>query len=111
MGDAEIPDEAPARKEAEPGWSAATFVAGVVVGAVIGAGIAFLVAPARGAVVRRRLGRRARELGERAREGLREGIDEATHRARRGLMRRRKRLEAKLDRLAHDASESFTDPI
>jgi hypothetical protein len=62
-------------------------------------------------VVRRRLGRRARELGERAREGLREGIDEATHRARRGLLRRRKRLEAKLDRLAHDARESFTDPL
>jgi gas vesicle protein len=111
MGDVEVPEETPERKAAEPGWSTATFVAGVVVGAVIGAGIAFLVAPARGAVVRRRLGRRARELGERAREGLREGIDEATHRARRGLLRRRKRLEAKLDRLAHDARESFTDPL
>ncbi len=84
---------------------AANFVAGMVLGALIGAGIAMLVAPAEGSVLRKRLGRRARELGEQAREGL----DEAAHRTRRQLARRRRRLQARLDRLADEARESISD--
>ena len=83
----------------------AHFVAGMVVGALIGAGIAMLVAPAEGSEIRRRLGRSARELGERAKEGL----DEAAHRARRDLVRRRRRLQARLDRLAEEARDSISD--
>jgi len=98
MADAEGPDETPDREPADSGWGGTTFVAGVVLGALIGAGIALLVAPVSGAVTRRRLGVRARELGDRAREGL----EEATHRARRDLLRRRKRLQSKLDRLTED---------
>jgi gas vesicle protein len=83
----------------------ANFVAGMVLGALIGAGIAMLVAPAEGSVLRKRLGRQARELGERAREGL----DDAAHRARRDLARRRRRLQARLDRLAEEARDSIPD--
>jgi gas vesicle protein len=111
MADAEVPGGAPDREAAEAAWSGATFVAGVVVGALIGASIALLIAPARGAVVRRRLGWRARELGERARDGIREGLEDATHHARRDLLRKRRRLQAKLDRLSDDVRESLTDPI
>jgi gas vesicle protein len=84
---------------------AANFMAGLVIGALIGAGIAILVAPAEGSVLRRRLGKRARELTERAREGF----DDAAHRARRDLGRRRRRLQARLDRLAQEARESISD--
>jgi gas vesicle protein len=91
-----------------PGTS---FVAGVVVGAFVGACIALLVAPARGRIVRRRLGRRARELAERAGEGLREEVDDASDRARRDFIRRRRRFQARLDRLAADAGEAYADPM
>ena len=84
---------------------AANFLAGMVVGALIGAGIAILVAPAEGSVLRRRLARRARELGERAKEGL----DETAHRARRDLARRRRKLQARLDRLADEARDTISD--
>ncbi len=102
MGDNEAKDE-----ESGGGGvrGAANFVAGMVLGALIGAGIAMLVAPSEGSVLRKRLGRRARELGERAREGL----DEAAHRTRRDLARRRRRLQARLDRLADEARESISD--
>ena len=98
MGNDERDDEGGVR-------GAANFVAGMVVGALIGAGIAMLVAPAEGSVLRRRLGRRARELGERAKEGF----DEAAHRARLDLARRRRRLQARLDRLADEARDSVSD--
>jgi gas vesicle protein len=88
-----------------------TFVAGIIVGAFVGACIALLVAPNRGAVSRRRLGRRAREWFERAGEGLREEMGNASDRARRRLARRRRRWQARLDRLAADAGESYADPM
>jgi len=47
------------------------FVGGLVLGALIGAGIALLVAPERGTVVRRRLKRRWRRAREEARRGVR----------------------------------------
>ncbi len=111
MADAEAQESPPGPGAGRRGFGRTTFVAGVVVGAFIGACIAMLVAPARGTVVRRRLGRRARELGERAGEGIREGIDDAADRARRDLIRRRRRWKARLERLAENARESFTDPM
>ena len=84
---------------------AVTFVAGVVVGALVGAGIALLVAPTKGSALRRRLGRRARTLGERARDGL----EEAAHQTRRDLARRRRGLQARLNELADDTRESLAD--
>lgn len=45
-----------------------TFVAGLLIGALVGAGIALLVAPQSGEETRRSLARRARRLAEDARE-------------------------------------------
>jgi len=57
---------------AEPSRSGMVgFVGGLVLGALIGAGIALLVAPERGTVVRRRLKRRWRRAREEARRGVR----------------------------------------
>ena len=89
-----------------PGLSGtANFIAGVVVGALIGAGIALLVAPTKGSALRRRLGRRARALGERARNGL----GEAAHQTRRDLARRRRGLQERLEELADETRDSFSD--
>src|SRR3990172_5285754 len=63
-------------------------VGGLVLGALIGAGIALLVAPERGRVTRRRLARRVREAGEEIRDEF-DGVRAA---ARRSLARRRRRL-------------------
>jgi hypothetical protein len=61
----------------------AGFVTGMLIGALVGAGVALLFAPARGDRLRRRLGRGARHLGDRARHG----IEHAARRARRGIDR------------------------
>lgn len=100
-----------AREADRRGLAGPTFVAGVVVGAFLGACLALLVAPARGRIVRRRLGRRARELAERAGEELREEVDDASDRARRDLIRRRRRWKARLDRLTAEAGEPDADPM
>jgi gas vesicle protein len=62
----------------------AGFVTGLVIGALVGAGVALLFAPARGDRVRRRLGRSARALRARARDEL----EDAARRARREIARR-----------------------
>jgi gas vesicle protein len=64
------------------------FVAGVLFGALLGAGMALLFAPDRGAKVRRRLGHRLHDLREEAADAW----DDASRRARKELVRRRKRL-------------------
>lgn len=63
----------------------AGFVTGLMIGALVGAGVALLFAPARGDRLRRRLGRGARELGERARGEL----EQVARRARREMAQRR----------------------
>ncbi len=65
--------------------TAAGFLTGLVVGALVGAGVALLFAPARGDRVRRRLGRGARALRDRARDEL----EHASRRARQEIERRR----------------------
>jgi gas vesicle protein len=85
--------------------SAGSFVAGILLGAVIGAGIAVLFAPAAGEKTRRVLGRRIQDLRSRAEEGL----DDATRRARKDLIKRRRRLRARLDRLAAEARDTLSD--
>lgn len=64
------------------------FVGGLVLGALIGAGIALLVAPERGRVMRQRLARHMRDAGEEIRDEF-DGLKAA---ARRRLARRRRRL-------------------
>jgi gas vesicle protein len=78
----------------QAGRSNAGFIAGVLFGAVLGAGIALLFAPERGDKTRGRLRRRVRSLGE----GAREGIDRAGTRTRKELRRRERRIRAELAR-------------
>lgn len=76
----------------------AAFVAGMVLGAVVGAGIALLLAPDAGPRTRRKVGRRMRSLGDRAREEL----DDATRDQRRRMKRRRRKLERQIREAVSD---------
>jgi gas vesicle protein len=79
-------DSPPAEATGEAGdRGVAGFVTGLIVGALVGAGLALLFAPSRGDRLRRRLGRGARELRERARDEL----ERAARHARREIARRR----------------------
>lgn len=66
-----------------------TFVAGLLIGTLVGAGIALLVAPSSGAKTRHMIARRARRLAADARERY----DEARHQLHRAAERRRKEHE------------------
>lgn len=63
-----------------------TFVAGLLIGALVGAGIALLVAPSSGEETRRLIARRARRLAADARERY----DEARHELRQAREHRRR---------------------
>ena len=84
---ADEPDELDAEPslQAEGATGMIGFVGGLVLGALIGAGIALLVAPERGRVMRRRLARRVRDAGE----GIRDEFDGLRASTRRRLARRR----------------------
>jgi len=66
------------------GGGVRTFAAGLLIGGLIGAGIALLVAPQSGEETRRSLARRARRLAEDARERY----DDVKHQVRRARERR-----------------------
>jgi gas vesicle protein len=55
---------------------AVEFIAGIIVGGLIGAGTALLLAPRSGRHTRRRLRRAAEDLGDRAEEGLQRAADD-----------------------------------
>ena len=81
--------------EAPRGLSGRTgFLSGLVLGALIGAGVALLVAPARGEVPRRRLGRRVRKLADDTRGKVEDWTDDA----KRELHRQRRRLRKRMRR-------------
>jgi hypothetical protein len=80
-------EEADRLPQREPGGSAA-LVTGIVLGALLGAGIALLFAPDRGTKTRRRVGRHLRRWSEEAADTF----DDTASRARRELTRRRRRL-------------------
>jgi gas vesicle protein len=69
----------------ETGRGLGGFAAGVIFGAMLGAGIALMFAPERGDTTRRRLSRRLTRLREEAAEGL----ERAGARTRREALRRR----------------------
>ncbi len=83
----QLEDEAP-ETEPEGATGMLGFVGGLVLGALIGAGIALLVAPERGRTLRRKLVRRIRDAGD----DIREDFDGLRDAARRSLARRRRRL-------------------
>jgi gas vesicle protein len=66
-----------------------TFAAGLMIGALVGAGIALLLAPQSGEETRRLLTRRARRLAEDARERY----DDVKHQLRRAREQRRREHE------------------
>ena len=70
------------------------FAAGIVLGALLGAGIAVLAAPARGEVTRRRVRRRFNNLQDDARDRF----DELRDDAKRGLSRQRSRIRRRARR-------------
>jgi len=81
-------------EEAEPRSRSATmpFISGVLLGALVGAGIALLLTPARGAVLRKRLRKFARKV--RARAG--ERFEALAEDAGRQLARRRRKIRQRL---------------
>lgn len=78
-------------------------IAGVILGAVIGAGIALLFSPRTGEETRRELARRARELGE----DTRDRVGEASRRTRRELRRRRRELRERMEEGIDSARERY----
>lgn len=77
-------------RDEEVGRGIGGFAAGVVFGALLGAGIALMLAPDRGDKTRRRLRRRLEQLREEAADGLE---------------RRRRRAETGLGRVADRAKD------
>jgi gas vesicle protein len=80
--------EAVGRHEATGMTGVVGFVGGLFCGALIGAGVALLVAPERGIRLRRRLARSLRDAGD----DLRDEFGDLRESARRRLSRRRRRL-------------------
>jgi gas vesicle protein len=79
----------------------AGFLAGIVFGVFLGAGLALFFAPDRGDKTRNKLRRRMRSL----REDALEGLDRAGSRTRGELRRRQRRIRAELDRIRERAKE------
>jgi hypothetical protein len=96
-------DEGNEQERAPEGGGLGGFAVGVVFGAFLGAGIALLFAPERGEKTRRRLGRRLRSLRDEAGDQL----ERAGKRTGRDLLRRRRRLEAGLERAASRARDAL----
>ena len=79
------------------------FVAGVLFGAALGAGLALLLVSDRGEKTRSRLRRRIHSW----REDVREGIDRAGSRTREELRRRERRFRAELARARERADRAL----
>jgi gas vesicle protein len=88
------PEQEAFPEEAEGATGLLGFVGGLVLGALIGAGIALLVAPERGRTLRQKLARRIRSAGHE----LRDDLDDLKDVAARRLARRRRRLRRRLGR-------------
>ena len=73
--------------------STGSLLAGITIGALVGAGIALLLAPQSGEDTRRELSRRARAIKDDAMDAL----DDASTRARREFHRRRRQLRDRLE--------------
>jgi gas vesicle protein len=94
MADDRVPQDDPVGGgDFEAEGSTGAFVAGVVLGALLGAGVALMLAPDTGPHTRRKLGRRVRSFSDRAVEELDDATREKRRRLRRDVGRKRKRLE------------------
>jgi gas vesicle protein len=104
MDEEDLPEEA-AGEVTLPGSErgGGGFVAGILVGAVLGAGIALLLAPDRGEKTRGRLRQRMHSL----REDAREGIDRAGSLTKEELRRGKRRFRAELARARERAERAL----
>ncbi len=73
--------------------SAGSLLSGILIGALVGAGVALLFAPQAGEDTRRDLSRRARSV----RDDAIDRLDDASTRARREFNRRRRQLRERVD--------------
>jgi gas vesicle protein len=106
--DEEDRDEGTTEKDRDATGGIAGFAVGVVLGALLGAGLALLYAPDRGEKTRRQLKRRLQRLRDEAEDGLdRAGARAA--RVRRQLSRRRRRLEAGIDRASDEMRDALDE--
>ena len=96
-------DEGNQREHEPEGRGLGGFAIGVIFGAFLGAGIALLFAPERGDKTRRRLRHRLRSL----REDAGDQLERAGKRTGRDLLRRRRRLEAGVERAVSRARDVF----
>lgn len=85
--------------------SAGSLLAGITIGALVGAGIALLFAPQSGEETRRELSRRART----ARDEAMDRLDDATTRARHEFNRRRRRLRERLENGVDSVKERLAE--
>jgi gas vesicle protein len=74
--------------------SGAAGMSGFMLGAIVGAGVALLFAPATGTDTRRRLGETAKKLGSAARDRIQEGKEQIRDRIQEGKEQVRDRFEA-----------------
>ena len=96
------PDNEPLDAGLDESGSPGAFMAGVVLGALLGAGVALLLAPDAGPRTRRRLGRGVRSLSDRAIEELDDATRDKRRRLRREAGRKRKRLERRFRDVVSD---------
>ena len=90
------------------GSGVAGFAVGILLGVLLGAGVALLYAPDSGDRTRRHLKRGIRRLRDEAEDGLdRAGAHAA--RVRKELTRRRRKLEAGIDRAADQMRDAFDE--
>jgi gas vesicle protein len=106
--DFEDEQEPSVEQDSEGGSGIAGFAVGVMLGALLGAGLALLYAPDRGERTRRQLKRRIKQLRADAEEGL-DRAGERAARVRKELSRRRRKLEEGLDRAAEQARDVFDE--
>ncbi|MEP6573066.1 MAG: YtxH domain-containing protein [Gemmatimonadota bacterium] len=91
--------------EESKGWSGSTFLAGIALGAFVGAGVALLFAPDAGWKTRRRLHRQIGDMRDRAEDKW----DDLRGEARRELVRRKRNLKSDAQRVAGRARDIVED--
>lgn len=85
--------------ESERRWDGTSFLTGLLLGAVVGAGVALLLAPAAGAHTRRLIRGKATALSRDAADGWVSARDEARHALREKKEALRQRLARGLERV------------
>lgn len=94
LDDLEEPDAGDDEAEAGSAWDGGPFLAGLVVGAAVGAGLALLFAPAPGRTTRRRVRRKVEALER----DVSERLEGAAKVARKELSDRRAELRERIER-------------